>query len=163
MCVKEGDTIILECAAFAKPAPKITWKKYGGHLLNIKKENSFASNVIFHSSIFILNIVFKKHQFIFYFVFNLHSTIFFPGNLVIKKVHHRDKGTYICLADNGIGNKVQKVFQIEVLGMNNLKLFHANFFVLVFCFRIGSYKCCFLYLYTHTHRCSENNNSYFFP
>ncbi|CAE1299682.1 unnamed protein product [Acanthosepion pharaonis] len=79
MCVKEGDTIILECAAFAKPAPKITWKKYGGHLLNIKKENSFASN------------------------------------LVIKKVHHRDKGTYICLADNGIGNKVQKVFQIEVL------------------------------------------------
>lgn len=69
MCVKEGDTIILECAAFAKPAPKITWKKYGGHLLNIKKENSFASNVFFHRLIFILNIVFKKHQFIFLFCF----------------------------------------------------------------------------------------------
>ena len=49
------------------------------------------------------------------------------GNLVIKNVHHRDKGTYICLADNGIGNKVQKVFQIEVLGINNLNIISLVF------------------------------------
>ncbi|GAB1603240.1 cell adhesion molecule-related/down-regulated by oncogenes-like [Argonauta hians] len=87
--VPEGATIVLECAAYAKPPPKITWRKYGGQLSEDKRQARLS------------------------------------GNYILKNVKHRDKGTYICHADNGIGNKVEKVFQIEVFEPPKLDTGHV--------------------------------------
>lgn len=39
------------------------------------------------------------------------------GDLQIVQVHRSDSGTYVCVADNGIGAPVQREVTLNVAGM----------------------------------------------
>lgn len=38
------------------------------------------------------------------------------GDLQIVQVHKTDSGTYVCLADNGIGAPVEREIKLEIAG-----------------------------------------------
>lgn len=41
------------------------------------------------------------------------------GDLQIVQVHRSDSGTYVCVADNGIGAPVQREVQLNIAGRNS--------------------------------------------
>jgi hypothetical protein len=45
------------------------------------------------------------------------------GSLQIIGLYRKDSGIYICTADNGIGQPIQRVYQLEVTGkLNELQI-----------------------------------------
>lgn len=62
------------------------------------------------------------------------------GDLQIVQVHKTDSGTYVCVADNGIGEPVQREIKLDIAGkfglfgesrffaiISLLQFFHYNF------------------------------------
>lgn len=50
------------------------------------------------------------------------------GDLQIVQVHRSDSGTYVCIADNGIGAPVQREVNLSVAGTVFFLRNHFNFF-----------------------------------
>lgn len=48
------------------------------------------------------------------------------GDLQIVQVHRSDSGTYVCVADNGIGAPVEREVNLEIAGKeHNLEFLHS--------------------------------------
>lgn len=47
------------------------------------------------------------------------------GELQIVQVHKTDSGTYVCVADNGIGEPVQREIRLDIAGKFCENLFNG--------------------------------------
>lgn len=59
------------------------------------------------------------------------------GDLQIVQVHKTDSGTYVCVADNGIGEPVQREIQLHIAGKSPLS---TSLCILVMVFDVAQSK-----------------------
>lgn len=102
----------MKCFATGYPLPTISWRK--GSII--------VCNILFQEIVFCLFLslfLFINDALCFQFQLNTNQGRFVltsTGDLQIVQVHKSDSGTYVCVADNGIGQPLEREIKLDIAG-----------------------------------------------
>ena len=106
--VKEGDHLKLTCAASGNPKPKISWSLQNGHAIPDGAWKRKQRAVTFICIRLLIPIIY------YVFLYSLLGSNAEGSTLNITRINREHMGTYICEANNGIGEVARQNFKVQV-------------------------------------------------